>query len=102
MFFTGAFKVDERTMLAVNKVHDGTQYDDDVISWLSEDEMTVYSDGYISNHGDILTMHIKTEYMSEDNIDRVKSLFCPETELRQVRVARVRGWGAECFAAGIN
>ena len=73
-FFTGFFTIDG---LAHHKIHSGEeQYDDNPLEWESHCDFEY--DGYVSNVGKKVTIHIKKECMSEENIHSIKNFFLHE------------------------
>ena len=107
-FSTGAFAVfPDGGLNAAQKLHSvpGELYDDDVLSWLiSNDDKEMFSDGYVSNKGDCITIHIRPELNKEKTINTVKDIFLHEQDEigLSVKIAKFRGWDIECFVAGIN
>ena len=78
MFFTGVFSIDNNTLTCNQKPHEKERYDDNVISWFSyadEDEKQMFSDGYVSNKGEVATIHLRPECMEEPIIEEIKSTF---------------------------
>ena len=70
MFYTGRFNLDGNVC---QKIHSEEEYDDDVIS-NSSIAADIYSDGYVSNEGSVVTIHIKPGYSDKD-ISFVKEMF---------------------------
>lgn len=85
-FCTGYFTVDG---LTAQKTHyDREEYDDPVL----DHECGAFEfDGYVSNVGGKVTIHIKRKYMSENNINFIKEIFFLESELvESVEVALLK------------
>ena len=76
-FFTGYFTVDG---VATQKIHCKEDYDDHVIDQDYGECESEY-DGYVSNVGRKITIHIKKEFMTGDNIGYIINWFLgnPET-----------------------
>lgn len=75
MFFTGAFSLNGMT---VQKAHSETDNcNDDVISRLDEIGELFFSfmDGYVTNIGNEVTIHIKPEHNTTANINYIKGIF---------------------------
>ena len=94
MFFTGTFSIDG---VCAQKVHESERCDDDVITWFSkedEEEKNRHPDGYVSNEGSIVTIHILPEYQNEKNIDFIKRIFglFEECGVTEVRIVTFSGW----------
>ena len=108
MFFTGAFEVlPDGGLNVVHKTHSvpGELYDDDVLSWIiSKDDMEMFSDGYVSNKDDCITIHIRSECHTDKTISRVKEFFLHEEKEigLNIQLACFRGWNIEKFIYGIN
>ena len=77
MFFTGYFTVDG---VVAQKIHFKEDYDDPVIDQDYGEYESEY-DGYVSNVGRKITIHIKRELMTEGNIGHIIVWFLgkPET-----------------------
>ena len=107
MFFTGVFKIDGDAVFTNHKIHDEDLYDDDVVSWFSEaeeKEQSMYSDGFVSNKGDQMTIHVRPDYLNEETIESLKGFFfhSGESGISEIKVAEFRGWDIEFFIAGIS
>ncbi len=72
MFATGLFKV---TGLTMQKYHDTEPYDDDVLSRVTDKDKNTFTDGYVSNKGRKVTIHLKKELYNHDTIDYIKRIF---------------------------
>ena len=105
MFFTGVFNIDHNVC---QKIHDKEKYDDDVVSWFSEkgeEDRLMFSDGYVSNKGEQMTIHIRPEYLNnEETIERLKSIFFHpgESGISEIKVVEFQGWDIEFRNAGIT
>ena len=93
-FATGAFSVDGMTS---QRFHFNDMFDDDVISSFIEFEWEYkefFCDGYVSNVGDVVTIHIKPEYMKDDIIRFVKMMFGlgEESGIKMVDIVPFDGW----------
>ena len=64
MFFTGVF--DLESCSTAQRPHDKELWDDDVLSTLEDYDKKLFKDGYVSNAGNVVTIHIGSE-----NLDRV-------------------------------
>ena len=76
MFFTGYFTVDG---VVTQKTHCKEDYDDPVIDQDYGECESEY-DGYVSNVGRKITIHIKNELMTEDNIGNIIKWFLGKPE----------------------
>lgn len=98
MFFTGAFALfGDGDLNITHKIHDQEKYDDDVVSWvLEEGGADEFTDGYVSNEGNIITIHIKPELNTDKTIDLIKDHFAAEADDSwDIKVVEFRGWEAE-------
>ena len=107
MFFTGVFSIDNNTLTCNQKPHEKERYDDNVISWFSyadEDEKQMFSDGYVSNKGEVATIHLRPKCMEEPIIEEIRSTFVlyEEKGVSKVIVTTFSGWDMEFFIRGIN
>ena len=78
MFFTFTFSMMDGFLLTCQKAHpDGHTFDDDVVSRSAEWERDpAAKDGFVSNAGDTVTIHLKQEYMETDAaVAKVKQNF---------------------------
>jgi len=93
MFFTGSFSLDGFTC---QRAHDDNDpWDDNVISWIDSNEF--WEDGgYVSNIGDIATIHIRNGYLAKD-ITFIKTIFGLYSEhgINQVEIVPFDGWQNE-------
>ena len=71
MFFTGTFSIEDSFLNTAQKPHDEHHpYDDDVVSRITEDGIAAMmnditaKDGFVSNVGDTVTIHIREKYLS--------------------------------------
>ena len=67
MFFTGAFDFELSNTL--QSPHDKELWDDDVLSALADDDKALFKDGYVSNKGNVVTIHI-----ANGNLDRISDV----------------------------
>ena len=76
MFYTGVFVFDS---CATMREHTEEKvFDDDVLSWFDDKEkkdFMLYPDGYVSNVGNIVTIHIDKELINTRAVDEVKRTF---------------------------
>ncbi len=71
MFFTGTFKFENGIINTCQRCHDKEEYDDDPFhGGLLEDP-----DGFVTNKGNEITIHIKPDVISRKNINSVKEAF---------------------------
>ena len=83
MFCTGMFSFRDGDVRAVYCIHkDDEPYDDDVLSWcngpcraLWESENKGPANGSVSNVGSVVTIHIRPECNTSENIESVKTFF---------------------------
>ncbi len=102
MFFTGTFSIEDSFLNTAQKPHDEHHpYDDDVISRIAEDEIALMmcdftaKDGFVSNVGDTVTIHIREEYLIyAATIEIIKKKFClsEENGVKSVSVVPFSGW----------
>lgn len=71
MFSTGFFKIDATGITMGQRFHDKEVYDDDPMKWNENTKWEEY-DGYISNVGTVITIHVRRGM--EDCVDRVKKI----------------------------
>ena len=92
MFITGTFSLGGMT---TQRIH-GAEFDDDVLSWVDETDVEFCTDGYISNVGSVVTIHIRPGY-SEHNLAFVKKMFGvhPYNGVSQIVVVPFDGWEKE-------
>ena len=84
IFATGYFTIeDDGTGLMSQRLHEDFEWDDPVIDQKCDYEY----DGYVSNVGKEVTIYIKKELMSEENIETVKHHFIFKPE--EVKIACV-------------
>lgn len=105
MFFTGTFSIEDSFLNTAQKPHDEHHpYDDDVVSRIAEDNIAFImknitgKDGFVSNVGDMVTIHIKEEYLIYTaNIEIIKKRFClsEENGVKTVSVVPFSGWENE-------
>ena len=76
MFYTGVFVFDS---CATMREHDESNvFDDDVLSWFDDKEkkdFMLYPDGYVSNVGKVVTIHIDKELINTPAVEEVKRTF---------------------------
>ena len=76
MFYTGVFALDSQ---ATFREHDENHvFDDDVLSWFGDKEkqkFVLQPDGYVSNVGNIVTIHIVKELIGTKYENEVKREF---------------------------
>lgn len=93
MFFTGSFSLDGFTC---QRAHDDNDpWNDDVLSWIDNNEF-LEDGGYVSNIGDIATIHIRNGYLAKD-ITFIKTIFGLYSEhgINQVEIVPFEGWQNE-------
>ena len=76
IFYTGHFSIAGDRLPRGHREED--DFDDDVLPRLSERDKRVTKgiiDGYVTNTGTKITIHIKPEFNTEGNIERVKKDF---------------------------
>ena len=100
MFFTGTFSIMDGVMVTCQKAHpDDYAFDDDVVSRIVEPAHDpTAKDGFVSNVGDVVTIHLKQEHMDNDAaVARVKRYFAlsEENGVRSVSVVPFSGWENE-------
>lgn len=98
MFFTGAFElIGDDCLNTIHKIHDKEKYDDDVTSWILEDgDVDVFSDGYVSNEGNFITIHVRPEINNDKTIELIKDFFdVEEDDSCEIIVVEFLGWEAE-------
>lgn len=98
LFFTGAFSLDgmtvQRPHFICNDVDKDTELsDDDVVSWFQESENTLFKDGYVSNVGTVVTIHISPE-SSDKDISFIKKIF-GLAYATEVIIVPFEGWEKE-------
>ena len=92
MFFTGAFDLD--LCSTVQKPHEGDPWDDDVVSTLSDDDRMLFRDGYVSNVGSVVTIHIGNESMNR--LEDVKKWFSlGDSSISEIKTEIFTGWTEE-------
>ena len=93
MFETGVFGLDGVT---AQRIHNRNEWDDDVISWIDEPEISESNSGYVSNVGSVVTIHIRSGYSRED-LAFVKKMFglYPENGVSEVKTVPFEGWEKE-------
>jgi hypothetical protein len=74
MFFTGLFKLEEDVINTAQKAHGSENYDDNGPDEFSKKVFGSF-DGYVTNVGNVLTIHIKSELNTESNIKSIKKVF---------------------------
>ena len=89
MFATGAFTADG---LTIQKYHDKEPFDDDVVSRISETYKASFPDGYVSNIGSTVTIHIKKELNTADTIEFIKKIFFLNSPDLTVSIEPLFGW----------
>ena len=93
MFATGLFTIDnEGYVLTAQKYHDLEPYDDDVVSRISEEDKVNFNDGYISNAGNTITIHIKVKLNSDKTIYHLKEVFSLNNSELNIIIAQFYGW----------
>ena len=83
MFSTGIFSFKDGCIHAVNRFHTKDEpYDDDVLSRFGGQSGALFeltnkgpADGGVSNVGSVVTIHIKLECNTSENIESVKTAF---------------------------
>ena len=83
MFNTGIFSFKDGCIHAVNRFHTKDEpYDDDVMSRFDGQSRALFeltnkgpADGYVSNVGSVVTIHIRPECNTSENIESVKTAF---------------------------
>lgn len=71
MFFTGAFKLETGSLTTCQRCHDKEEYDDEILdSGLLEDPH-----GYVTNTGNVITIHIKKTYNNTAEINSIRCAF---------------------------
>lgn len=93
MVFTGSFSLDGSTC---QRAHDDTNpWNNDVLSWIDSNEF-MEDGGYVSNIGDIATIHIRNDYLAKD-IAFIKTIFGLYSEhgINQVEIVPFEGWQNE-------
>ena len=100
MFFTGTFSIMDGFLLTCQKAHpDGHAFDDDVVSRSAEWERDpAAKDGFVSNTGGDVTIHLKQEYTENDAIVAlVKHNFSlsEASGVKSITVAPFYGWENE-------
>jgi hypothetical protein len=76
MFYTGVFAFDSCATMWEHT--EEKVFDDDVLSWFDEKakkDFLLYPDGYVSNVGKIVTIHIDKELINTRAVDEVKRTF---------------------------
>ena len=93
MFFTGSFSLDGFTCQRAHE--DDDPWNDDVLSWIDNNEF-LEDGGYVSNIGDIATIHIRNGYLAKD-ITFIKTIFGLYSEhgINQVEIVPFDGWQNE-------
>ncbi len=87
-FFTGYFTIDG---IAAQKIHCREDYDDPVIGQ-DYGECEFEYDGYVSNVGRKITIHIKKELMTGGNIGNVINWFLSTSEtVESIEVVTLHG-----------
>ena len=94
MFMTGLFRITEDGYIfTAQRVHsDCDDINDDVISTILEEDKESYNDGYVSNDGKVITIHIKKEMSDENTINSIKRVFSLNKEDLTVLVELFNGW----------
>lgn len=100
MFFTGTFSIMDGFLLTCQKAHpDGHAFDDDVVSRSAEWERDpAAKDGFVSNAGDTVTIHLKQEYTENAAVvTRVKQYFAlsEANGVKSITVVPFSGWENE-------
>ena len=83
MFNTGIFSFKDGTLHTVQNIHSKDKpYDDDVLSWYDGLSRSLFelvnkgpADGSVSNVGSVVTIHIRPECNTSENIESVKTAF---------------------------
>lgn len=93
MFFTGSLSLDGMTCQRAHT--DSDPWNDDVLSWIDSNEF-LEDGGYVSNIGDIATIHIRNGYLAKD-IVFIKTIFGLYSEhgINQVEIVPFEGWQNE-------
>ena len=89
MFFTGTFSLDGVTGQRMHS--DNDPWNDDVISWIDINDR--FEDGYVSNIGDIATIHVRPGCLEEE-IAFIKKMFglYSKNGINQVLIVPFEGW----------
>ena len=105
MFFTGTFSIEDSFLNTAQKPHDEHHpYDDDVISRIAEDDITIImnditaKDGFVANVGDTVTIHIREKYLNTAvTVEIIKKKFglSEEHGVKSVSVVPFSGWEKE-------
>ena len=82
-FYTGVFSVANISVAnrcyPYFKAHEeNDDFDDDVLSWIKNENKSIrknFNDGYVTNVGTEVTIHIKSELNNEHNIELIKKVF---------------------------
>ena len=82
-FYTGVFSVANISVAnrcyPFFKAHEeNDDFDDDVLSWIENENKSIrknMNDGYVTNVGTEVTIHIKSELNNEHNIELIKKVF---------------------------
>lgn len=90
LFATGMFSIGDDGIITAQRFHDETSWDGDPAS--DEHDSTELNDtswnwhGYVSNVGDVATIHILSDYNNKKNISEVKRVFflTPENGVNEV------------------
>ena len=92
-FNTGFFKFDDEKYINTGQKYHSTEvYNDNPMLWVRQHGMPY--DGYVSNKGSVATIHIRKQCLNEDNINKIKRVFClkPENGIDKVNTKILPEW----------
>ena len=88
MFFTGVF--DLESCSTAQRPHGKEPWDDDVLSTLEDYDKDLFRDGFVSNTGNVVTIHIGDA--NHDRIADVRKWFSLDDGGLEVEIEPFAGW----------